>query len=75
MEIRRTNQWQIFAISGIASAIIPLIILLVIWFWARGAISSAIESVLPSGAAKTVTNLVFGVLAIYFLVKFLGKRA
>ena len=75
MRFIRTNFWQIlFAGSTLLSTLIPLIIILILWLWARGAIANAIESVFPGEFGKTATNLIFGLLALYFLIKFLGRR-
>lgn len=76
MQFRFTNQLQaIFAASTILSTLIPIAIIIILWFWARGAISSAIESIFPEHSAKIITNFIFAILAFYFLIKFLGKRA
>ena len=64
----------ILAGGTILSALIPLIIIIILWFWARGAIANAVESIFPGEFGKTATNLVFGLLALYFLIKFLGRR-
>ena len=64
----------ILAGGAILSALVPLIIILILWFWARGAIANAIESIFPGDFGKTATNLVFGLLALYFLIKLLGRR-
>ena len=64
----------ILAGGMILSAIIPLIIIAVLWFWARGAIANMFESFLPENLAKTATNVAFGILSLYFIIKFLGRR-
>ncbi len=75
MESVRTNFLPAILASGmILSAIIPLIIIAVLWFWARGAIANMFENLLPENLAKTATNIVFGILALYFIIKFLGRR-
>jgi len=75
MNFIRTNFLSaLFAASSILSTIIPLIIIVVLWFWAKGAIANMFESFLPENLAKTVTNVVFGILALYFIIKFLGRR-
>ena len=76
MNLLRTNQLQaILAGGAILSILVPLIIVIVLWFWARGAIASAIESIFPGEFGKTATNLVFGLLALYFVIKLLGRLA
>jgi len=75
MNFNRTNFLPlIFAGGMLLSAIVPLIIILVLWFWARGAVANMLESILPENLAKTATNVVFGILALYFIIKFLGRR-
>ncbi len=74
MKFLRSNFLPALLAGGtILSTLIPLIIILILWFWARNAISTAIEGLFPGQLGQTITNIVFGVLALYFIIKLLGR--
>lgn len=76
MILLRTNFLTAVLAGGtILSILVPLIIIVILWFWAGDAISTAVESIFPGELGNTIKNLVFGVLAIYFMIKLIGKFA
>ncbi len=72
---RTTKKGQgALAVGSIISALLPLVILLVIYFIAKGWLIDALESFLPQGMANTAAKLLFGFLGFYFLLKVFTRR-